>query len=38
LLVDDDPDNSSAFRMTLEDNGFDVDAFNDPTVTLSAFK
>jgi two-component system, OmpR family, response regulator ChvI len=38
LLVDDEPDNSSIFRIALEDNGFDVDAFNNPTLALSSFK
>jgi CheY-like chemotaxis protein len=38
LLVDDEPDNSSIFRIALEDNGFDVDTFDDPTLALSAFK
>jgi DNA-binding response OmpR family regulator len=38
LLVDDEPDSSTIFRIALEDNGFDVDAFNDSTLALSAFK
>jgi CheY-like chemotaxis protein len=38
LLVDDEPDNSSIFRIALEDNGFNVDTFDDHTLALSAFK
>ena len=38
LLVDDELDNSSIFKIALEDNGFHVDAYNDPELALSAFK
>ena len=38
LLVDNEPDNTSVLSMGLEDEGFKVDAFNDPLVTLSNFK
>jgi two-component system, OmpR family, response regulator ChvI len=38
LLVDNEPDNSTIFKIALEDSGFDVDAFNNSTVALSAFK
>jgi CheY-like chemotaxis protein len=38
LVVDDEPDNSTIFKIALEDSGFDVDAFNNSTVALSAFK
>ena len=38
LVVDDEQDNSIIFRIALEDSGFDVDAFNNPTAALSAFK
>jgi CheY-like chemotaxis protein len=38
LVVDDEPDSSTIFRLALEDNGFIVDAFNDSTLALSAFK
>src|ERR687887_338363 len=38
LVVDDEPDSSTIFRIALEDNGFIVDAFNDSTLALSAFK
>jgi DNA-binding response OmpR family regulator len=37
LLVDDEHDNSSLFRVALEDDGFDIDVFNDPILALSAF-
>jgi DNA-binding response OmpR family regulator len=38
LVVDDEPDNASIFRIALEDNGFDVDVFNDSMLALSNFK
>ncbi len=38
LLVDDEPDITLAFKIGLEDNGFVVDAFNDPEVAISNFK
>ena len=38
LLVDNEPDNTSVFKMGLEDEGFKVDAFNDPVLALSNFK
>jgi CheY-like chemotaxis protein len=38
LLVDDEPDNSTIFKIALEDSGFDVDAFNNSTLALSNFK
>lgn len=38
LLVDDEPDITFSFNMILEDNGFVVDAFNDPLDALSSFK
>ena len=38
LVVDDEPDITLAFSMGLEDNGFVVDAFNDPLLALEAFK
>ena len=34
LLVDDEPDIALAFKIGLEDNGFVVDAFNDPLLSL----
>jgi Response regulator containing CheY-like receiver, AAA-type ATPase, and DNA-binding domains len=38
LLVDDEPDLTLAFKLGLEDNGFQVDTFNDPLMALLAFK
>jgi CheY-like chemotaxis protein len=38
LLVDNEPDIALAFKIGLEDNGFIVDAFNDPLEALSSFK
>ena len=38
LVVDDEPDITLAFSMGLEDNGFIVDAFNDPLLALQSFK
>jgi two-component system, OmpR family, response regulator ChvI len=38
FLVDDDPDISLTFKIGLEQHGFVVDVFNDPTVALSKFK
>jgi CheY-like chemotaxis protein len=38
LLVDDEPDNNTIFKLGLEDGGFHVDAYNDPELALSAFK
>src|ERR687895_88926 len=38
LLVDDEPDIISVVRMVLEDNGFAVDSYTDPTLALSNFK
>jgi DNA-binding NtrC family response regulator len=38
LIVDDEPDLTLAFKLGLEDNGFEVDTFNDPHIALSAFK
>ena len=38
LLVDDEPDLTSVFGMTLQDSGFEVDTFNDPFLALSNFK
>lgn len=38
LLVDDEVDITTAFTLALEDNGFKVDAFNDPIQALSDFK
>jgi two-component system, OmpR family, response regulator ChvI len=38
LLVDDEHDNCSIFKIGLQDAGFEVDAYNDPKLALSAFK
>jgi DNA-binding response OmpR family regulator len=38
LAVDDEPDITLAFSMGLEDSGFVVHAFNDPLLSLEAFK
>jgi DNA-binding response OmpR family regulator len=38
LLVDDEYDNSLIFKIGLQDAGFEVDAYNDSEMALSAFK
>jgi CheY-like chemotaxis protein len=38
LVVDDEPDNATIFKIALEDSGFEVNAFNNSTAALSAFK
>jgi DNA-binding response OmpR family regulator len=38
LLVDDDVDITTSLKIGLKDNGFVVDAFNDPLLALSNFK
>src|ERR687897_828959 len=38
LLVDDETDVISLFKMVLEMNGFEVDAYTDPVAALSDFK
>ena len=38
LLVDDDVDITTSLKIGLEDNGFAVDAYNDPLLALSNFK
>jgi CheY-like chemotaxis protein len=38
LLVDDEHDNCSIFKIGLQDAGLEVDACNDPELALSAFK
>jgi DNA-binding response OmpR family regulator len=38
LLVDDEHDITLTFSIALKDNGFVVDAFNDPLLALSSFK
>lgn len=38
LLVDNEPYNTSVLRMCLEDEGFKVDSFNGPILSLLNFK
>jgi DNA-binding response OmpR family regulator len=38
LLVDDDQDVTYTIKTVLENNGFVVDSYNDPTLTLSNFE
>jgi CheY-like chemotaxis protein len=38
LLVDDEPDVTYAIKVVLENKGFVVDSYNDPTLALSDFK
>ena len=38
LIVDDEPDIISVFKIVLEMNGFEVDTYNDPLSALANFK
>jgi two-component system copper resistance phosphate regulon response regulator CusR len=38
LIVDDEPDIAQVLKMGLEDNGFAVDAYNDPLDAISNFE
>ena len=38
LVVDDEIDITTVYTVALQDNGFKVDAFNDPLQALSDFK
>jgi two-component system, OmpR family, response regulator ChvI len=38
MVVDDDPDLSILFKLSLEGSGFIVDMFNDPVLALSNYK
>ena len=38
LLVDDEPDVTFTIKNILEDNGFQVDTFNDSTTALKSYK
>jgi two-component system CheB/CheR fusion protein len=38
LIVDDEPDITTALKMYLEIQGFQVDAFTDPVYALAQFK
>ncbi|HKU49029.1 MAG TPA: response regulator [Nitrososphaera sp.] len=37
-IVDDEPDITAVLKKGLEQNGFAIDAFNDPRLALSSFK
>jgi DNA-binding response OmpR family regulator len=38
LIIDDDPDMTSVFSLGLQDEGFEVYAYNDPLEVLSKFR
>ena len=38
LIVDDEPDVNLTLKITLEESGFQVDAFDDPILALNTFK
>jgi DNA-binding response OmpR family regulator len=38
LLIDDEPDITFTVKDMLEDNGFQVDSFNDPILALNYYK
>src|SRR5919199_4878121 len=38
LIVDDEPDVNLSLKIALEENGFEVDAFDDPVMALDNFK
>ena len=38
LLIDDEPDITFTVKDILEDNGFQVDSFNDPILALNYYK
>src|SRR5215469_9914461 len=38
LIVDDDPDIANLYKLSLESDGFVVDAFNDPLLVLSNYR
>ncbi|MDF2738272.1 MAG: mprA [Nitrososphaeraceae archaeon] len=38
LLIDDEPDLTYTIKKILEDNGFEVDTFNDPILALNNYK
>ena len=38
MIVDDDPDMTSIFSLSLQDGGFEVYAYNDPLDALSNFR
>jgi DNA-binding response OmpR family regulator len=38
FVVDDEPDVKLALKIALEENGFEVDAFDDPVIALNNFR
>ena len=38
LIVDDEPDLCTVLKTVLEDNGFEANSFEDPTIALKSFK
>src|SRR5919107_4199333 len=38
LLIDDEPDITFTIKDILEDNGFQIDSFNDPILELNSYK
>ena len=38
LIIDDDPDITNTLRISLEDNGFSADSYNDPALAFENFK
>ncbi len=38
LLVDDEPDVTYTIKKIVEDNGYEVDSFNDPILALNSYK
>jgi two-component system catabolic regulation response regulator CreB/two-component system response regulator ChvI len=38
LLIDDEPDITFTIKDILEDNGFQIDSFNDPILALNSYK
>ena len=38
LVIDDEPDLTYTLKNILEDNGFEVDLFNDPILALNNYK
>ena len=38
LVIDDEPDLTYTLKNVLEDNGFEVDLFNDPIVALDNYQ
>ena len=38
LLIDEEPDITFTIKDILEDNGFQIDSFNDPILALNSYK